>query len=82
MNFGTTEQYCPFDFMTDTQNWIEFKIRTLGYGEDPQVVTDRIRDRVLRKAAKDIARIIDMREQEVRDMLDQVIQTLNEEQDG
>ena len=68
--------------MVDTQNWVEFKVRTLGYGEDPQVVTDRIRDRVLQKAAKDIARALSMTEQQVRNSLDQVIQTLNEEQDG
>jgi len=77
MNSGTTEQYCPFDFMTSTQNWIEFKIRTLGYGEDPQVVTDRIRDRVLNKAAKDIARVMNMSEQEARAGLDQVIQVFS-----
>ena len=84
MNFGMTKQStpCPFDFMANTQDWIEFKIRTLGYGEDPQVVTDRIRDRVLRKAAKDIARAMGMSEQQARNTLDQVIQTLNEEQDG
>ena len=74
MNSGVNEQYCPFDFMTSTQNWIEFKIRTVGYGEDPQVVTDRIRDRVLKKAAKEIALVMNMAEQEVRDDLERVIQ--------
>ena len=73
---------CPFDFMTNTQNWIEFKVRTLGYGEDPQVVTDHIRDRIIKQAAKDIARVMNMPEQEIRDSLDQVIQTFSEEQNG